>query len=123
MMRGRPATELPEGMWLVGSHWGPGAGVEEKTWDWLFEDVLGAEEEGDGLVRRWSALGGRVAGNEAMRTTPARCPAQFDASPVFHTHYLVHEETRSQIARMLSSALRNGAEDEDAPALVHQQAA
>jgi hypothetical protein len=30
---------------------------------------------------------------------------QFDASPVFHTHYLVHEETRQQIARMLGSAL------------------
>ena len=67
MMRGRPATELPEGMWLVGSHWGPGSGVDEKAWDWLFEDVLGAEEEGDGLVRRLSALGGRAAENDAMR--------------------------------------------------------
>jgi hypothetical protein len=105
MMRGRPATELPEGMWLVGSHWGPGSGVDEKAWDWLFEDVVGAEEEGDGLVRRLSALGGRPAENDAARSLPGRCPVQFDASPVFHTHYLVHEETRSQIARMLASAL------------------
>ena len=101
MMRGRPATELPEGMWLVGSHWGPGSGVDERAWDWLFEDVMGAEEEGDGLVRRLSALGGRAAEKDA----PERCAAQFDASPVFHTHYLVHEETRAQIARMLASAL------------------
>ncbi len=100
MMRGRPATDLPEGMWLVGSHWGPGSGLEERTWDWLFEDVIGAEEEGDGLVRRLSALGGRPAENDA-----ARCPAQFDASPVFHTHYLVHEQTRAQVARMLAHAL------------------
>ena len=105
MMRGRPATELPDHMWLVGSHWGPGSGVDERTWDWLFEDVVGAEEEGDGLVRRLSALGGRPAENDVLRATPARCPAQFDASPVFHTHYLVHEETRAQIARMLASAL------------------
>ena len=105
MMRGRPATELPDHMWLVGSHWGPGSGVDERTWDWLFEDVMGAEEEGDGLVRRLSALGGRPAENDVLRATPARCPAQFDASPVFHTHYLVHEETRAQVARMLASAL------------------
>ena len=115
MMRGRPATDLPEGMWLVGSHWGPGAGVDEKAWDWLFEDVVGAEEEGDGLVRRMSALGGRPAENDAARTTPGRCPVQFDASPVFHTHYLVHEETRTQIARMLASALGRDAGDQ-APA-------
>jgi len=75
--------------------------VDEKAWDWLFEDVMGAEEEGDGLVRRLSALGGRTAEKDA----PERCAAQFDASPVFHTHYLVHEETRRQIARMLASAL------------------
>ena len=105
MMRGRPATELPDGMWLVGSHWGPGAGFEEKTWDWVFEDMFGAEEEGDGLVRRLSALGGRAAEN----ASPERCPLQFDASPVFHTHYLVHEQTRAQIARMLGSALGAGA--------------
>jgi hypothetical protein len=105
MMRGRPATELPEGMWLVGSHWGPGSGVDEKTWDWLFEDVMGAEEEGDGLVRRLSALGGRQAENDAMHASPALCPVQFDASPVFHTHYLVHEQTRAQVARMLAGAL------------------
>jgi hypothetical protein len=109
MMRGRPATELPEGMWLVGSHWGPAAGIEERAWDWLFEDVCGAEEQGDGLVQRLSALGGRAAENDVLRATPQRCPAQFDASPVFHTHYLVHEETRTLVARMLASALGNGA--------------
>jgi hypothetical protein len=123
MMRGRPATELPPGMWLVGSHWGPGSGVDERTWDWLFEDVMGAEEEGDGLVRRLSALGGRPAENDAMRATPALCPVQFDASPVFHTHYLVHEETRSQIARMLSSALRNATSNNDASPVAHKEAA
>ncbi len=105
MMHGRPATELPEGMWLVGSHWGPGDGVEARTWDWLFEDVMGAEEESDGLVRRLSALGGRPSDNAALRGAPAACPTQFDASPVFHTHYLVHEQTRTQIARMLARAL------------------
>ena len=107
MMRGRPATELPPGMWLVGSHWGPSAGidVDKKTWDWLFEDMMGAEEESDGLVRRLSALGGRAPENDLLRSAPDRCPVQFDASPVFHTHYLVHEETRRQIARMLVSAL------------------
>ncbi|MEP6506171.1 MAG: hypothetical protein ABJD97_22735, partial [Betaproteobacteria bacterium] len=108
MMRGRPATELPEGMWLVGSHWGPGAGVDEKAWDWLFEDVVGAEEESDGLVRRLSALGGRPSDNESLRAAPTTCPTQFDASPVFHTHYLVHEQTRTQIARMLARALADG---------------
>ncbi len=123
MMRGRPATELPSGMWLVGSHWGPGAGVEEKTWDWLFEDVMGAEEEGDGLVRRLSALGGRAAENDQLRASPPACPVQFDASPVFHTHYLVHEETRGQIARMLASALRNGSGNDDASPVAHREAA
>jgi hypothetical protein len=123
MMRGRPATELPPGMWLVGSHWGPGSGVEEKTWDWLFEDMMGAEEEGDGLVRRLSALGGRPAENDAMRATPSICPVQFDASPVFHTHYLVHEQTRTQIARMLSSALGTGPRDTGAPPVAHKEAA
>jgi len=107
MMKGRPATELPAGMWLVGSHWGPSAGVDvdHRTWDWLFEDMMGAEEESDGLVRRLSALGGRAPENDLVRATPDRCPVQFDASPVFHTHYLVHEQTRRQIARMLGSAL------------------
>jgi hypothetical protein len=123
MMRGRPATELPADMWLVGSHWGPGSGLDEKTWDWLFEDVAGAEEESDGLVRRLSALGGRAAENDALRATPARCPVQFDASPVFHTHYLVHEETRSQVARMLASALRRGARDDDASPVARREAA
>ena len=66
---------------------------------------MGAEEESDGLVRRLSALGGRAPENELLRASPDRCPLQFDASPVFHTHYLVHEETRRQIARMLASAL------------------
>ena len=104
MMRGRPATELPADMWLMGSHWGPGSGVDERAWDWLFEDVCGAEEEGDGLVRRLSALGGRAADVGDAR----HCPVQFDASPVFHTHYLVHELTRTQVARMLASALESG---------------
>jgi hypothetical protein len=58
-----------------------------------------------------------------MRASPAMCPVQFDASPVFHTHYLVHEPTREQIARMLSSALRNGSGDADGSAVVHQEAA
>ena len=123
MMRGRPTTELPEGMWLVGSHWGPESGVDEKTWDWLFEDVMGAEEEGDGLVRRLSALGGRAAENDAMRASPALCPVQFDASPVFHTHYLVHEQTRTQIARMLASALGNGERNDDAAPVSQKEAA
>ena len=123
MMRGRPATDLPEGMWLVGSHWGPGSGVDEKTWDWLFEDVMGAEEEGDGLVRRLSALGGRLAQNDAMRASPSMCPVQFDASPVFHTHYLVHEQTRTQVARMLARALATGSRDDDAPPVAQKEAA
>jgi hypothetical protein len=123
MMRGRPATELPPGMWLVGSHWGPGSGVEEKTWDWLFEDVMGAEEEGDGLVRRLSALGGRAAENDRLRASPPACPVQFDASPVFHTHYLVHEETRAQIARMLLSALRDGAGTDGRSPVADEEAA
>jgi hypothetical protein len=110
MMRGRPATELPADMWLVGSHWGPGSGVDERTWDWLFEDVFGAEEEGDGLVRRLSALGGRAAEPGDAQG----CPVQFDASPVFHTHYLVHEQTRVQVARMLASALASGSGSEAA---------
>jgi hypothetical protein len=123
MMRGRPATELPEGMWLVGSHWGPGSGLQEKAWDWLFEDLGGAEEQGDGLVQRLSALGGRAAENDTLRATPERCPLQFDASPVFHTHYLVHEETRTLVARMVASALRNGAADAASPASLVREAA
>jgi len=122
MMRGRPATELPDGMWLVGSHWGPAAGVEVdgRTWDWLFEDMMGAEEESDGLVRRLSALGGRAADNELLRAVPDRCPVQFDASPVFHTQYLAHEQTRRQIARMLGSALDG---HNDANPVAHQETA
>ena len=108
MMRGRAATELPAGMWLVGSHWGPGSGLGERTWDWLFEDAMGAEDEGDGLVQRHSALGGRAAENERLRAPGASCPVQFDASPTFHTHYLVHEATRAQIARLLAQALAAG---------------
>jgi len=125
MMRGRPATELPPGMWLVGSHWGPSAGidVDTRTWDWLFEDMLGAEEESDGLVRRLSALGGRVPDNELLHASPDRCPAQFDASPVFHTHYLVHEQTRRQIARMLVSALGAVPVDNGTPLAAHKEAA
>ena len=123
MMRGRPATDLPPGMWLVGSHWGPGSGVDEKAWDWLFEDVLGAEEEGDGLVRRHSALGGRLAENPAMGASPTLCPAQFDASPVFHTHYLVHAGTRAQIARMLARALAGADRDNDDSSVVQKEAA
>ena len=105
MMRGKPATELPPGMWLVGSHWGPGSGLEERAWDWLFEDMMGAEDEGDGLVQRHSALGGRAPGNDPASGALDSCPVQFDASPVFHTHYLVHEATRAQVARMLAQAL------------------
>ena len=60
-------------------------------------------------MQRLSALGGRAAENDALRTEPERCPVQFDASPVFHTHYLVHEETRTLVARMLASALGNAA--------------
>jgi len=125
MMRGRPATELPTGMWLVGSHWGPSAGVDvdTKTWDWLFEDMMGAEEESDGLVRRLSALGGRAPENELLRASPDHCPVQFDASPVFHTHYLVHEETRRQIARMLVSALGAVCVDNGAPSVAHKETA
>jgi hypothetical protein len=108
MMRGRPSTELPPSMWLVGSHWGPGAGLDERAWDWLFEEVLGAEDEGDGLVQRRSALGGRPSENALAGESPTACPARFDASPVFHTHYLVHEATRSQVARMLARALADG---------------
>ena len=122
MMRGRPATDLPDGMWLVGSHWGPVAGLEERAWDWLFEDVFGAEEQGDGLVQRLSALGGRPAENDTLRATPARCPLQFDASPVFHTHYLVHEETRTLVARMLASALGDGAAAATSPAAAREAA-
>jgi hypothetical protein len=123
MMRGRPPTELPHDMWLVGSHWGPGSGVDERAWDWLFEDLMGAEEEGDGLVRRLSALGGRTADNDVLRATPARCPAQFDASPVFHTHYLVHEETRAQVARMLASALVAGPRENAGSPVLPKEAA
>ncbi|MBW8779006.1 MAG: hypothetical protein JF585_07290, partial [Burkholderiales bacterium] len=54
---------------------------------------------------------------------PQRCPAQFDASPVFHTHYLVHEETRTLVARMLASALGNGAAAGVAASVVAREAA
>ncbi|HEX7688432.1 MAG TPA: hypothetical protein VF453_12035, partial [Burkholderiaceae bacterium] len=99
LTRGRPATALPPGMWLVGSHWGPGAVPTELPWDWLFEDAMGADDEGDGLVQRHSALAGRSA------TDAGAC---FDASPVFHTHYLAHEATRVQVRRMLGQALEAG---------------
>ncbi|MGN6527309.1 MAG: alpha/beta hydrolase, partial [Burkholderiaceae bacterium] len=94
LTRGRPATALPPGMWLVGSHWGPGAVPPDLAWDWLFEDAMGADDEGDGLVQRHSALAGRTATD-----------ACFDASPVFHTHYLAHEATRERVGRMLGQAL------------------
>ena len=125
MMRGRPATELPPGMWLVGSHWGPSAGidVDGRTWDWLFEDMAGAEEESDGLVRRLSALGGRAPENDFVRAKTDRCPVQFDASPVFHTHYLVHEQTRRQIARMLGSALGPVSGNNGASCVAHKETA
>ena len=48
---------------------------------------------------------------------------QFDASPVFHTHYLVHEETRRQIARMLVSALDAVPVDNGAPSVAHKETA
>ena len=108
MMRGRPATDLPPGMWLVGSHWGPGSGLEERAWDWLFEDMMGAEDEGDGLVQApFRARRLRAPGNDPVwRGAPGfRVPRSSDASPVFHTHYLVHEATRAQVARMLAQAL------------------
>ena len=101
LLRGRAAHELPPGLWLVGSHWapGPGSGSEMPEWDWLYEDARGDSEAGDGLVRCDSALAGRPAGDEA-------CATRFDASPVFHTHYLLHAATRARIARMLRHALQ-----------------
>ena len=63
-----------------------------------------------------------ISENELLRASPDRCPVQFDASPVFHTHYLVHEETRLQIARMLGSAL-GLAGGNDATAVAHKEAA
>jgi hypothetical protein len=101
LARGRPATALPPGMWLVGSHWGPGAVPAGRAWDGLFEHAMGAEDEGDGLVQRHSALGGLPADASSGSDVPTR----LDASPVFHTHYLAHEATRRQVARMLAEAL------------------
>ena len=84
---------------------------------------MAAEEESDGLVRRLSALGGRAPENELLRAAPERCPVQFDASPVFHTHYLVHEQTRRQIARMLGSALGPVSGNNGASCVAHKETA
>jgi hypothetical protein len=97
MAGGRP-HELPSGLWMWGSEWGPSdgqPGVEQALWDWLVEDLGGAEVDGDGLVARHSALGG-LSG-----------PAQgaHDASPVFHTRYFAHAPTRNQIAERLAQLL------------------
>ncbi|TMG96826.1 MAG: hypothetical protein E6H79_21930 [Betaproteobacteria bacterium] len=95
MAHGKP-HELPDGMWLWGSAWGPAAAhpVEDGLWHWLVEDIGGAEVGGDGLVARESALAGRVGDAIAH-----------DASPVFHTHYFMHEPTREQMARVLAQLL------------------
>jgi hypothetical protein len=58
-----------------------------------------------------------------MRASPGLCPVQFDASPVFHTHYLVHEQTREQIARMLSSALGDASGKHAASPVADKEAA
>lgn len=97
MAAGQP-ERLPEGLWMWGSEWGPGEarhGLEDELWDWLVEDLGGAEVGGDGLVARHSALGGREAPGEGVH----------DASPVFHTGYFAHAPTREQIARRLASLL------------------
>jgi hypothetical protein len=100
MARGRP-HELPEGLWLWGSEWGlqgaaEGQGrVEGALWDWLVEDLGGAEVGGDGLVARESALCGRGLQDEGAH----------DASPVFHTQYFAHAPTREQIAQRVARLL------------------
>jgi hypothetical protein len=97
MSGGRP-EQLPEGMWLWGSQWGVGEGhlgFGEGMWDWLVEDIGGAEVGGDGLVARHSALAGR--------DDPAS--GAHDASPVFHTHYFSHAPTRAQMAERLAQLL------------------
>ena len=97
LARGRP-EELPEGLWLWGSEWGL-ADVphrfEDTLWDWLVEDIGGAEVGGDGLVARHSALAGR--------SDPAQ--GAHDASPVFHTRYFAHAPTREQMAQCLARLL------------------
>jgi hypothetical protein len=97
LARGRP-EELPEGLWLWGSQWGLGEGhhrIEDTLWDWLVEDIGGAEVGGDGLVARESALAGRQRPEEGAH----------DASPVFHTQYFAHGPTREQIAQRLAQLL------------------
>jgi hypothetical protein len=97
LAHGRP-EELPEGLWLWGSEWGLGdmpPGPGDTLWDWLVEDVGGAEVGGDGLVARHSALGGRTRASEGAH----------DASPVFHTRYFAHAPTRGQIAERLARLL------------------
>jgi hypothetical protein len=101
MARGRP-DDLPEGLWLWGSEWGlEGSSegqhrFEETLWDWLVEDLGGAEVGGDGLVARESALGGRALPGEGVH----------DASPVFHTQYFAHPVTREQIGARVAQLLR-----------------
>jgi hypothetical protein len=97
MAGGRP-LQLPMGLWMWGSEWGLGdgqPGFEQGLWDWLVEDLGGAEVDGDGLVARHSALGGL---SEAAR-------GAHDASPVFHTRYFAHAPTRGQIAERLERLL------------------
>jgi hypothetical protein len=96
MAHGRP-NDLPQGMWLWGSTWGPEDAhpIEEGIWHWLVEDMGGAEVGGDGLVSKESALAGRLAADLIAH----------DASPVFHTHYFAHSPTREQMAQVLSQLL------------------
>jgi hypothetical protein len=96
MARGRP-QELPPGLWMWGSEWGPGdaQALDRGPWEWLLEDLGGAEVDGDGLVARHSALGGRSAAVQGAH----------DASPVFHTQYFAHPATRGQIAERLAQLL------------------
>lgn len=100
LARGRP-EQLPEGLWLWGSEWGLGEAhhrVEDTLWDWLVEDIGGAEVRGDGLVARHSALAGREHAHEGAH----------DASPVFHTRYFAHPPTVAQISERLKALLGTG---------------
>jgi hypothetical protein len=95
MAKGQP---LPEGLWMWGSEWGVSAAkpIEHGLWDWFVEDIGGAEVNGDGLVARASAFGGRDHGADG--TT-------HDASPVFHTQYFGHAQTREQMSQRLAQLL------------------
>jgi len=98
LAHGHP-ERLPEGLWLWGSEWGAGEAqgrIETTLWDWLVEDIGGAEIGGDGLVARHSALGGRAHASEGAH----------DASPVFHTRYFAHGPTREQMAERLAALLK-----------------